>query len=172
MKRCSKCKKTKVLTDFNNDKRKKDGKSTRCRACDRMRLCDRRNQSYWRDHDPYTQNKVHWLGFKICRLCERRKRLTSFYRASKENDGLHGFCIACVHTYRQERKYGTSICDTDACETCGATGISILCIDHDHTTGNIRGILCHRCNRVLGEITDDTHILVAMLRYLRKPLAD
>ena len=171
MKRCSKCKKAKPFEAFNNDVRnQKDGKRASCRNCERVRVRDVRNQDYWKEHDPYTKNRIHWLGVKRCRLCGRRKPLTLFHRARRNKDGLHAFCMSCVHTYRQQQIYGMSIRDTDTCQACGAMGISVLCIDHDHATGRIRGILCHRCNMVLGAIADDTKILVAMVRYLRKSL--
>lgn len=41
-----------------------------------------------------------------------------------------------------------------------------LSIDHCHTTGRIRGLLCYRCNYVLGLIKDDSEILRAMVLYL------
>lgn len=43
-----------------------------------------------------------------------------------------------------------------------------LCVDHDHQTGAVRGLLCHACNRVLGSIKEDTEILHEMIRYLEK----
>lgn len=41
-------------------------------------------------------------------------------------------------------------------------------VDHDHTTGKIRGILCHNCNYSLGLIMDDPKIAQAMVDYLEK----
>ena len=50
-----------------------------------------------------------------------------------------------------------------SCDICGLTVTGLkakggslesprLVIDHDHTTGNIRGMLCDRCNGNLGQI--------------------
>lgn len=41
-----------------------------------------------------------------------------------------------------------------------------LSVDHDHVTGKIRGLLCNRCNRVLGMIKDDAQIARSILEYL------
>lgn len=41
------------------------------------------------------------------------------------------------------------------------------CIDHDHLTGKIRGLLCHRCNTALGHVSDSIETLQALIDYLR-----
>ncbi len=43
-----------------------------------------------------------------------------------------------------------------------------LSIDHCHTTGHIRGLLCHRCNFLLGFAKDNLYILQAAIDYLIK----
>lgn len=40
------------------------------------------------------------------------------------------------------------------------------CFDHDHATGRLRGILCNRCNRALGLLTDDVTLLARTITYL------
>ena len=41
-----------------------------------------------------------------------------------------------------------------------------LNIDHNHNTGKVRGLLCSRCNFVLGNVGEDVNILNNMILYL------
>lgn len=43
-----------------------------------------------------------------------------------------------------------------------------LCVDHNHITGKIRGLLCDRCNRAIGLMKDDYSIIQKAANYLRE----
>jgi Recombination endonuclease VII len=75
-------------------------------------------------------------------------------------------------------RYGLSEADYNAlfaeqdgkCAICGAGPSgkwNILNVDHDHVTGQVRGLLCHRCNTALGLFRDDPVILAPAVAYLR-----
>jgi hypothetical protein len=57
------------------------------------------------------------------------------------------------------------------CNVCGRTKEDTgqgLCIDHDHQTGHIRGLLCHACNRALGFMRDDPTLIRALADYIER----
>lgn len=45
-------------------------------------------------------------------------------------------------------------------------------VDHDHKTGQIRGLLCDACNRGLGLLGDSRETLQRLLDYLKKADTD
>jgi hypothetical protein len=61
------------------------------------------------------------------------------------------------------------------CAGCGGppTGKGVVrniyYVDHDHTTGVVRGLLCHGCNLVLGYAKDRPEVLEKLADYLREP---
>lgn len=57
-----------------------------------------------------------------------------------------------------------------ACVVCGSD--ERLCIDHDHVTGKVRGVLCGRCNTLLGLANDSTERLHNLAAYLRRNAHD
>ena len=80
-----------------------------------------------------------------------------------------------------KRQYGLTFEEFDAmlskqdncCAICGTDKPSKnrgrtrrFHVDHCHTTGKIRGLLCKSCNIALGEVEDNIHILKSMIQYL------
>lgn len=43
-----------------------------------------------------------------------------------------------------------------------------LCIDHDHTTGKVRALICDRCNKLLGMARENSMILKSAARYIER----
>lgn len=46
--------------------------------------------------------------------------------------------------------------------------VQSLCVDHNHETGQVRELLCHKCNWILGYIERDRNQIKKFLKYLKK----
>ncbi|MCJ8163147.1 endonuclease domain-containing protein [Acinetobacter zhairhuonensis] len=53
------------------------------------------------------------------------------------------------------------------CAICGST--KRLSIDHCHTTGDVRGLLCNKCNFGISYFSDDVSLLQKAIEYLSSP---
>jgi hypothetical protein len=114
---------------------------------------------------------------------EERKQYNADRRADRAADPER-FQRYDVH--RKMRQYGHTVETYDAllaeqggsCAVCGgppagkagAAG-GRFHIDHDHVTGELRGLLCHFCNTGLGSLFDDVERLERAISYLRAPPA-
>jgi hypothetical protein len=54
-----------------------------------------------------------------------------------------------------------------ACQACGVT-YGKLVIDHDHTSGKVRGVLCNGCNTALGLLCEDVKRMAGLIDYMEK----
>jgi len=117
-----------------------------------------------------------------CGRCGRNRQLKFF-------TGPRGrICSDCrrkarsnaTHRWRVEKTYGLEKGDYDKllegqegrCAICGGTRRQRLSVDHDHSTGVVRGLLCRLCNgRLLTAARDNPEILRAAADYLEKPPA-
>ncbi len=75
---------------------------------------------------------------------------------------------------RLQKVYGISIEDYSkrlkkqrgVCAICKESPLKNLCVDHDHKTKKIRGLLCGKCNKGLGLLGDSLESLKKVLTYL------
>lgn len=61
-----------------------------------------------------------------------------------------------------------AICEKPEIAKNNVSVTRLLSIDHDHKTGKVRGLLCVKCNIVLGHVNDDIGLLKKLIEYLRK----
>ncbi len=60
------------------------------------------------------------------------------------------------------------------CDICGEPNVAAhprLLIDHDHETGELRGLLCHNCNTAIGLLRDSSAQVMAAAAYLESHMA-
>ncbi len=115
-------------------------------------------------------------GGGLCQSCYDLRRRERAPRAKCHPDRpvharAHGLCARCA---KQKNLYGIVLEYSEfSCEICKdpiQRGTGKSAIDHDHSTGLVRGVLCGSCNKLLGFAKDDPAILLAAANYLRKHL--
>jgi len=120
--------------------------------------------------------------------CEWQKRYQKDYpeemrerkKRYKEKDPERYYKLSRKHALRSSwKRYGHDPDKVERyfeshsgyCEICGikpTKGAGRLHIDHDHDTGEIRGMLCLKCNTGLGQFNDDVKTLKSAIKYLKK----
>lgn len=129
------------------------------------------------------------LVFKECPRCKVSQDRSCFSKNTNRKDGLQCYCKRCYIIMRQqswdpklerERKllerYNLTMEEFDqrmidqngVCAICHESRDSVLDVDHNHTTGKVRGLLCRSCNRGLGIFRDCPERLENAAKYLRK----
>ncbi len=110
-----------------------------------------------------------------CRLCQKKLPLTSFYLRSNINDKRQEWlCKSCAYFRKVKKMYNMTEVEyielynkqNNVCAICKIS-YDKMCIDHDHTTLKVRGILCTKCNFGIGQLNDNIERLENAITYLK-----
>lgn len=91
---------------------------------------------------------------------------SKFAYAGKRNDNLkrlYGITEEAYQVLLEAQHYVCKICGAPY----GSKKRANLCVDHDHQTGRIRGLLCESCNKMLGFSNDNPTLLLRAIQYLK-----
>jgi hypothetical protein len=133
----------------------------------------------------------------VCKRCGIEKPITEYYKTTDRKSGHKTICKECIKAdpLTEERKekmraYGKDyhlkvnynmtreehtkllVAQNHKCAICGIDEKEAvkqkLYVDHDHTTGEVRELLCHGCNAALGLMKESIQTLTKAIAYLDK----
>ena len=179
----------KPLTDFPLAASGAQGRGSYCKAC----MLERSKVSYRKrmaaQGKTVREKEVLPEGHKRCRDCKAIKPLEEFRNNKNVKNGKVPYCKPChnsrgresrirlhgnTRSYHLKARYGI---DAAAAEKLlqAQGGLCALCrerpaehVDHDHTFGHVRGILCFNCNGGLGQFRDRVDIMAKAIDYLER----
>jgi hypothetical protein len=175
---CPKCSKEKSFDCFYKSRNTKDRLRCYCKPCG-IKQDKERKKRY-----AETNSVPSWSRpeTSICSKCKIEKKGIEFTLAPTKS-GLKNNCTSCETQHRLLREYGIDLdqyvemlkSQNHLCAICGQPEttkqngeIKKLSIDHNHTTGEVRELLCTNCNTSLGGFKDDLAILKSAIEYLKK----
>jgi hypothetical protein len=156
IKHCTRCQTTKPRSEFGRDRSRRDGLYPWCKPCKRT------NAKICRERSP-----------------EEARTRTERYQAKRDaNIEARTRYLQRAAAYTLQKRYGITTADYNViwdgqggiCAICGrppkAGRWGSLQVDHDHDTGEIRGLLCFSCNAGLGQLGDSPESLERALCYV------
>ena len=133
------CSRCGVLTyKFGASTRAKDGRRSQCKDCEKV-YEDRRSRNYK----------------------EQYRDKPAEYRKNRQLKNRYGITLEDYNNMLQAQN--------GSCAMCPATALDeVMCVDHNHATGDVRAILCKPCNTMLGMANDSAARLQAGIDYLQE----
>lgn len=174
---CRTCEEIKPVEAFARNRTAVDGLQSLCRECAAAAYRSRQ-QSLGKTVRPADVADGH----KFCRSCGEVKPASQWSRRRGSKDGLQSRCKACASRFDRRdhllRSYGMTVADVERL-LAAQDGGCLICrsapaahVDHDHASGDVRGLLCFRCNAALGQLQDNPVVLRRAARYLARSLPE
>lgn len=134
-----------MFSEFQKDSRALSGFSSKCKSCIKEKRAKQKeyDKAYWKK----------WSGRNIEKLKLRDK---SYNLKKKFN--------MTIEDYQELKKQQNGKCA--CCPKEFSSNGKDLAVDHCHSTGKIRGLLCNECNTSLGLLKEDTQIIRNLIAYL------
>jgi hypothetical protein len=122
---------------------------------------ERRNQYL----KPEIRKKILKYVSKYRKLPEHKRKAKIYMRNYQVKK--YGITLDQYNQILQKQKCLCVIClQPETLVDSKSKKVRRLCVDHNHLTGKVRGLLCDKCNRGLGNFQDNTAILSMATNYL------
>jgi len=148
--------------------------------------CSMCNKSYLSNRENIVKdiNNLLLEGLKKCGKCKNIKILDEFNNDKQTITGKTSYCKDCIKNkytksqhkeFRYKTRYNISLeeynnllkLQNNSCDICKLPNDKLV-VDHCHTTGKIRGLLCTQCNSGLGMFRDNIPNILEAINYLNK----
>lgn len=149
MKTCRKCGEAKPAESFYRNAREPDGRHAWCKVCHAASSRKR----YLADPERFRAEQ------------RQRDQATQPQRRAKQLAQRYGLTLEQYEALWQRQDGRCAVCRRELVEGAGRTRAT--CVDHDHDTGAVRGLLCQTCNRALGLLGDNLEVVRRALDYLQ-----
>lgn len=135
---------------FFKDRSQCRGYAYSCKPCINITKLPSKRASWAKHKDRYNKEKREYFAHNRDVQTDRNMakygiNLEIYNKMLKEQHGVCAICKALPPTNRKKR----------------------LEIDHCHATGQVRGLLCNKCNVMLGSAKDDIKIMEKGIKYLQ-----
>lgn len=119
---------------------------------------------YWRNREASLKRSVDYYNLNKDKIYEVKKKYREnsdyFQKQRAKRFGIYNFS---QEDYRL--LFGKQ---NGKCAICNSESKIRLSVDHNHTTGKVRGLLCSHCNLALGYLKDSIDRLKSAISYLEK----
>lgn len=178
---CSHCKQIQNLSAFNKHKQGRLGIETICKNCKQyfkdkrakengaLRTCRKCGKvaTNTTELELFVKDKNSVFGrFNLCKECHTQSDSNRYYNNSLEKRvKKFGITVEQYNQFVKDQNNCCAICKKPK-EQFDGRGNNFH-IDHCHTTGKVRGLLCSNCNTGLGQFKDDIKSLENAIQYLK-----
>lgn len=162
MKKCSNCNLLKSEEEYNKSSFTLDKLYCYCRECDKKYKKEYRNTEEGKKKK--TEYSKKYYSKNKDRIKKKQKDNPNIHRNTKLKKNF-GIDLNQYNEMLNNQNKKCAICYIHESEL-----IKKLAVDHCHKTGKIRGLLCMKCNIILGQAKDNIKILNSAISYLEKVL--
>ena len=111
------------------------------------------------EYDRRPEQKMRRQKYNKVNMKEYHKQYSKQYHLLTK----YNLTIEAYDFILHQQNYKCAVCNTHISKLT-----TPMNVDHDHTTGKVRGLLCGPCNRGIGQLRDDYVIVQAAADYLLK----
>lgn len=111
---------------------------------------------------------------KTCSKCKQIKSECEFDIKIKSKSQLQSQCKKCRYYSRLYNKFGITIEEYNDLHK-SSNGCCFICkkscklsLDHNHSTGRYRGLLCSKCNFGIAKFKEKVDLLLEAIKYIEE----